>query len=200
MSVERDGLSSRWTERILMAVGIACLAWYGAVSLHAVVHQRQQRAALERFLEATPRRLNRGSSAPVKAKPGDLIGLLEIPRIRLSAVVVEGDDDRALITSIGHLPDTPLPWQGGNSAFAAHRDTFFRPLRDIQIGDALRISSVNGYLEYRVRQMLVVGPNDVWVLDPTHQAMLTLITCYPFGYIGHAPERFVVHAEQVGRF
>lgn len=196
MSGDGSSFLCRRAERILLAVGIACLAWYAAVSVQTVIYQREERTALER-IRARP--VDPGHVF-LETNPGDLIGLLEVPRLNLSAVVVEGDDEGALVMAIGHLPDTPLPWQRGNSALAAHRDTFFRPLKDIRVGDRLRIiTTVNGELEYQVRETLIVGPDDVWVLAPTEQANLTLVTCYPFSYIGHAPERFVVHAEQVGR-
>ena len=109
-----------------------------------------------------------------------LIGSLDIPRLGLSAVIAEGDDDATLKVAIGHLPDTPLPWHEGNSALAGHRDTFFRPLQDIRVGDDVRISTPHGDFRYTVRETMVVGPNDVWVLDRTDRSTLTLITCYPF--------------------
>jgi sortase A len=114
-------------------------------------------------------------------------------------MVAEGDDDSTLRIAIGHLPDTPLPWEDGNSALAAHRDTFFRPLRDIRIGDELRLTTAHEELRYRVRETLVVGPEDVRVLDSTDSPSLTLITCYPFNYVGHAPQRFIVRAEAIAR-
>ena len=77
-------------------------------------------------------------------------------------------------------PDTPLPWNGGNSALASHRDTFFRPLRDVRLGDLVRLKTPAQHLEYRVRETFIVDPEDVWVLESTPATMLTLITCYPF--------------------
>jgi sortase A len=192
----------RWAERMLLAAAVACLGWYVAVSLQSAIHQREQEAALKRILSAAPRpgKADGGPQALPETRSGDLIGRLEIPRLNLSAIVVEGDDESALMMAVGHLPDTPLPWQGGNSALAAHRDTFFRPLKDIRVGDSLRVTTSHGGVEYLVRETLIVGPHDVWVLDPTPQASLTLITCYPFSYLGHAPKRFVVQADQVGRW
>jgi sortase A len=111
-------------------------------------------------------------------------------------MIAEGDDDATLKVAIGHLPDTPLPWHEGNSALAGHRDTFFRPLQHIRVGDELRVSTVRGDFRYQVRETKVVGPNDLWVLDPTDRPTLTLITCYPFSYVGKAPRRFIVRAER----
>jgi sortase A len=127
---------------------------------------------------------------------GSVIGSLEIPRLRLSAVIAEGDDDATLKVAVGHLPDTPLPGDTGNSALAGHRDTFFRSLQHVRVGDELRVSTVHGNFQYRVRETMVVGPHDVWVLDPTDRPTLTLLTCYPFNYVGKAPRRFIVRAEQ----
>jgi sortase A len=135
-------------------------------------------------------------SGPQKTKSGTPIGLLEIPRLGLSSVVIEGDDVAALLLGVGHLPDTPLPWHDGNSVLAAHRDTFFRPLAGIRRNDVIRFSTADAELEYVVTETMIVEPTDVEVLDPTTTATLTLITCYPFDYIGPAPDRFIVRAER----
>ena len=179
-------------ERVLLGTGIVCLAWWGVASLQATRYQSQQRAALERMRLAAPHVVN--ASAVLAA--GSAIGALDIPRLGLSAMIAEGDDDATLEVAIGHLPDTPLPWQEGNSAIAGHRDTFFRPLQHIRVGDELRVSTANGNFRYQVQQTMVVGPNDVWVLDATERPTLTLITCYPFRYVGKAPRRFIVRAER----
>ena len=115
----------------------------------------------------------------------------------LSGVVVEGDDDSVLDRAIGHLPDTPLPWSTGNSALAAHRDALFRPLRGVRLGDVLRLKTPHGDFDYVVRETVIVEPDDLWVLDPTPVSMLTLISCYPFNFIGNAPKRFIVRAERM---
>ena len=128
---------------------------------------------------------------------GEPIGTLEIARVGLSGVVVEGDSDAVLDRAIGHLPDTPLPWKDGNSALAAHRDTIFRPLKGVRLGDVLRLKTPHGDFDYRVTETLIVKPDEVWVLDPTPVTTLTLISCWPFNYIGHAPERFIVRAERI---
>ena len=181
-----------WIERVLLGTGIVCLVWWAVVSLQATRYQYEQRAALERMRGATPAVVNDSAALPT----GSLIGSLDIPRLRLSAVIAEGDDDATLKVAIGHLPDTPMPWHEGNSALAGHRDTFFRPLQHVRVGDELRISTVRGDFRYQVRDTMVVGPNDVWVLDPTDRPTLTLITCYPFNYVGKAPRRFIVRAER----
>ena len=131
-----------------------------------------------------------------EAEQGKPIGLIEIPRLGLSSVVLEGDDTAALLLGVGHLSDTPLPWHDGNTVLAAHRDTFFRPLAHIRKGDVITFSTADSLLEYVVKELKVVEPTAVEVLEPTSAATLTLITCFPFDYIGPAPQRFIVRAER----
>jgi sortase A len=125
---------------------------------------------------------------------GTPIGTIDIPRLGLASLVLEGDGAGTLFFGVGHLPDTPLPWHGGNSVLAAHRDTFFRDLEGIRVNDVIRFRTADASLEYRVTDTRIVDPDDVHVLAPTDGATLTLITCYPFRYIGPAPRRFVVRA------
>ena len=185
-----------WITRSLIAVGVGCLGWCAIVVTHAAMYQRDQRMLLDRMLrEPAPRSI---MPRLVTVGPGGLVGAMEIPRLRLSATVIEGDDESALKVAIGHLSETPMPWEEGNSAFAAHRDTFFRPLKDVAVGDVIRVTTPHGEFEYRVRETLIVSPEDLWVLDSTARPTLTLITCYPFSYVGHAPQRFIVRAERAG--
>jgi sortase A len=140
------------------------------------------------------------SAIPTRtAKRGAPIGVLEIPRLGLSSVVLEGDDVAALLFGVGHLSDTPLPWHDGNSVLAAHRDTFFRPLAGIRRNDVIRFSTADAELEYVVKETMIVEPTAVEVLDATTSTTLTLITCYPFDYVGPAPQRFIVRAERRSR-
>ena len=132
-------------------------------------------------------------------KPGEIIGRVDIPRLKLSAAVAEGDDDKTLGKAVGHLPDTPLPWhRRGNVALAAHRDGLFRSLEGIRLDDDIRIVTSRGEFHYRVTKMHIVDPDDVWVIAPTDTPTITLITCYPFSFVGNAPRRFIVKAELVG--
>jgi sortase A len=117
-----------------------------------------------------------------------------IPRIGLSAVVLEGDDDRTLRLGPGHIAGTAIPGQAGNIAIAGHRDTFFRPLRKVRVGDEITLVAHGGRLRYRVTSLRVVSPDDVSILDPTVRSSLTLVTCYPFWVLGPAPDRFIVRA------
>ena len=98
----------------------------------------------------------------------------------------------------GHLPGTPEPGQPGNMAIAGHRDTFFRPLRGIKPEDEINFDTGGQIFHYRVASTQVVDPHDLAVLKSHHKNELTLITCYPFSYIGPAPKRFIVHADMIG--
>ncbi len=146
-------------------------------------------------------RLARGQAIPpiVAAHDpvrGDTVGVLQIPRLGLSVVVVEGDDASSLMLGAGHLQDTPMPWEPGNSVIAGHRDTDFAPLEHVRRGDILAFKTGNATVEYVVSQTSVVEPSEVSVLRSGNTDELTLITCYPFGFIGPAPSRFVVRASR----
>jgi sortase A len=138
---------------------------------------------------------------------GAIIGRVEIGRLHLSAIVRQGVDDATLRDSVGHVPSTALPGQIGNFAIAAHRDTLFRALKDIQKDDLISFQSAKGTFTYQVRATKIVKPTDVSVLRPDGGGMiqaadenpklLTMITCYPFYYVGSAPKRFIVEAQLV---
>lgn len=128
-------------------------------------------------------------------KMHDVLGRLEIPRLNISAVIVEGSDDESLKLGPGHVPGTALPGEQGNVAIAGHRNTHFLPLKEVQAGDKISITSPRGNMEYAVQYVEIVSPDDVDAINPTDESQLTLITCYPFFYVGSAPERFIVHAK-----
>src|SRR5260370_6295455 len=128
---------------------------------------------------------------------GDVIGELESPRLHLSVVVFEGDDAGILRLGAGHIPDTALPPASGNIGIAAHRDTYFRPLRVIRVNDVITLKTPVGASRYAVTETKIVRPSEFGVLARVPGRDLTLVTCYPFYYIGSAPERFIVHARKV---
>lgn len=177
-----------WIEWLLLGIGLGCLGVVAYETVEARRYQAEQAAAFARAAQA---------HAPVTVRTGGLVGMLDVPRLKLTTPVIEGDDESALKRAVGHLPDTPLPWQDGNSAIAGHRDGLFRPLQDIQVGDEVRFRTSRHELLYRVTKTAIVGPDDLSVLEPRQDAALTLITCYPFYYIGNAPKRFVIHAERL---
>ena len=112
-------------------------------------------------------------------------------------MVVEGTNARTLRLGAGHIAGTPLPGEPGNSGIAGHRDTFFRELKDIRNHDEIQRQTASGLLRYQVDWAKIVGPNDSSVLEPSAAAStLTLVTCYPFYFVGPAPKRFVVHASK----
>jgi sortase A len=132
------------------------------------------------------------------APEGSLIGRILIPRLDLSAIILEGVQTKTLRLAVGHLPGTPLPGQSGNVELAAHRDTFFRGLRNVKKGDVITLSTVRGATyDYRVESLAVVSPNNTDILSTFPGPGVNLITCYPFSYVGPAPKRFVVHAVEV---
>jgi sortase A len=127
---------------------------------------------------------------------GRTLGRLEVPRLGVASLVVQGDDEKSLLVGVGHLADTVLPWQDGNTVLAGHRDTDFRPLKDIRAGDAIRFQTATATYDYVVREISIVEPTDLRPLRATPGPTLTLITCYPFTFVGSAPSRFIVHAER----
>ena len=177
---------------VLLLSGSAALLWCLTVLGGAALYQWYENRALDHAVRA-------GSQAlPIyyAPKPHDVIGRLEIPRLHVATVVLEGDDEGALRLGAGHVPGTALPGSPGNSGIAAHRDTYFLPLRRIARNDRITLTTPRGAFHYVVESTEVVKPDDVGVLNASAHPELTLITCYPFTYVGSAPLRFVVHARQ----
>lgn len=125
------------------------------------------------------------------------LGEMRIPRLGLSTMIVQGDSPANLQRAVGHLADSALPGQDGNVVLAGHRDTFFRPLQQVRAGDSIIVRSRTADYEYRVDSLAVVAADAVEVLEPTGSRTLTLITCFPFIYVGPAPKRFIVRAHQI---
>jgi sortase A len=124
-------------------------------------------------------------------RPGDPFGRVAIPRIGLSAMVAEGDDTSTLARAVGHIPETAVPEGSGNVGLAGHRDTFFRRLGRVRLKDVIELETAHGKFRYEVVRTAVVDPERVEVLDSSNKSELTLVTCYPFHYIGAAPRRFM---------
>lgn len=127
----------------------------------------------------------------------DLIGRISIPRLSVTAIVREGVGQKTLGIAAGHIPGTALPGQPGNVAVAAHRDTLFRGLKGIRANDVVQFETPHGNYTYQVESTEVVKPQDVEVLNPGKYSELTLVTCYPFYYVGSAPNRFIVKAREI---
>ncbi|HEU4891161.1 MAG TPA: class D sortase [Vicinamibacterales bacterium] len=122
------------------------------------------------------------------------LGLLRIARIALEVPILEGTDEWTLNRSVGHIAETAAPGTDGNSGIAGHRDGFFRGLKDVRVGETLELETLRGKHTYRIERIWIVAPEDVTVLDPTPAPSVTLVTCYPFYYIGSAPQRYIVRA------
>ena len=132
---------------------------------------------------------------PAKA---DVIGRVEIPRLDISAIIAEGTHSRTLDRAVGHIENTAYPGRAGNVGLAGHRDSHFRGLGRVRPNDLVRVTTPRGTFDYRVQWAKVVSPKRVEVLKPAPRPSLTLVTCYPFNYVGEAPKRFVVRARLVG--
>jgi sortase A len=194
----------RLAQYAFMAAGLLALGYCLAVFLDARFYEARETRNFASELRrddvaagAHPR-----SSIPVAApivapEDGGIVGRLEIPRIGVSVMLVEGVDDGDLRRAAGHIPGTALPGEPGNVGIAAHRDTFFRPLRSIHRNDVITVSTLRGAYRYRVVSIKIVKPEDIQVLYPTGRDTLTLVTCFPFNYIGSAPNRFIVRADRV---
>jgi sortase A len=181
------------------------LGYCGFVLVDTWMFQRRAKQNLERLLHderqarnGKPLTASPASHASLPAiAPDGLIGRIEILRLGVSVVVVEGTDKPALRRAVGHIIGTALPGQPGNIGLAGHRDTFFRPLQNIQRDDIITLTTLGGEYRYRVVSTKVVSPYNVAVLNPDGNEILTLVTCYPFYFVGPAPSRFIVRAERV---
>jgi sortase A len=127
-------------------------------------------------------------------KASDPMAVLRIPKIGLEVAVLDGTDDLTLNRAVGHIEDTAKPGERGNVGIAGHRDGFFRGLKDVVKGDTVELETLAGKETYRVDEIWIVRPEDVQVLDPTPEPVITLVACYPFYFVGHAPQRYIVRA------
>jgi sortase A len=202
---------------LFFAAGIVVLGYCAYVLLGARLYQAYESRQFQEAVDnarspaanAEPPATSPGAAAPTgatsltvkknaSAARRDLpLGRIEIARIGLTAMIMEGTDAGTLRRAVGHIPGTPLPGEQGNVALAGHRDTFFRPLRNIQNDDEITLTTLDGSSLYRVDLLRIVEPKDVDVLKNTGDAILTLVTCYPFNFIGPAPKRFIVRAHRI---
>jgi sortase A len=191
------------------------LGYCGYVLIESELHQAYQSWRFDRALNSSKPPASSGELPPPAVLPASPdtppapaaslaipgpgkvpLGRIEISRIGIAAMVMEGIDTRTLRHAVGHIPGTALPGLEGNVAIAGHRDTFFRGLQDILKEDEITLTTLRGSFRYRVDSMRVVEPWEIWVLEDTGDAVLTLVTCYPFNYIGPAPQRFIVRARR----
>jgi sortase A len=197
----------RWMELTAWGLGLLLLATYGTMRVHGGVMQRQD---LQRF--------NQAKQDAVSTIPGEIdtslwsetriekynrslehdsplpLAMLRIPSIRLEVPVLDGTDDFTLNRAVGRIAATARPGEPGNIGIAGHRDGFFRDLKDLSPGDVIELVTLHETARYTVKEIRIVSPETVEVLDPTSEPTLTLVTCYPFYFIGPAPQRYIIRA------
>ncbi len=177
----------KYSSRLLLVCAVLLLAYCGYALIHSWMFQRIQSDQFQQTL-----------TTPHKPHATDgLIGRIEIPRLGISVVVMEGTTKSILGEAAGHIAGTALPGQQGNIGISAHRDTFFRPLRHIRQNDNITLTTATGAFRYRVVSTQIVSPHDMGVLKPGNDQILTLVTCYPFYFVGPAPNRFIVRAARI---
>jgi sortase A len=198
----------RLVEVLSWALGIVCLAAWTAGSVDGIAARRLE---MQRFVAVRdaarfatglpdqslwdPKRIEAWRETLTQDGPPPL-AVLRIPRIGLEVPVLAGIDAWTLNRGVGHIAGTAVPGETGNAGIAGHRDGFFRGLKDVQPGDVLQLETWTESIDYRIDRIWVVDPGDVWVLEPTPVAAVTLVTCYPFYFIGPAPRRYIVRALQ----
>jgi len=195
-------------ERLLLVIGFVLVAAYVAARIYSAVSSRAGLREFWRTHTAATAQPEKGRpdfrlwsegrvaayKASLNATSPSALAVLEIPSIELEVPVFEGTDELTLNRGVGHIEGTPLTGKGGNAGIAGHRDGFFRGLKDIRPGDTIDLVSQTGTNRYVVDEILIVAPEDTWVLQPRPLTSLTLVTCYPFYFVGSAPQRFIVHA------
>jgi sortase A len=186
-------------ERLLWITGTVLLAAY-ATHLLANENARVDDVAAFKAALAEPEQTlwSEGRieayNASLSASVSDVLGILAIPRLSLEVPVYDGASDTHMDRGAARIEGTAMPGEPGNFGVAGHRDGFFRVLKDIEVGDEIAVTSATGQDIYTVSELSIVPPTAVEVLDPTETPSLTLVTCYPFYFVGHAPERFIVRA------
>ena len=192
-----------WMERGLLAAGAGLAIWCAVVVLQAEYYKHLPVPSPAGVSVSTtlPGETEHESAAPARhpaMTAGSWVARLEAPTVALTATVLEGSDDETLKRGAGRIEDTAWPGEPGNIGIAGHRDTIFRPVRRLKVGDPLVLTTADRVFRYRISKTTIVNPEDVYVLDPTDHPTMTLVTCYPFEFIGHAPKRYIISADLVG--
>ncbi len=188
----------RVSRQALLAVGLLTLSCCVLVVVDAWVFQAEENRDFDRQLQAQKQASLQKDKLPLALlSTRGLVGRIQIPRLGLEAIVMEGTSKTTLRRAVGHISGTALPGETGNVGISGHRDTFFRPLRNIRQNDIITLTTLSGEFRYRVVSTKIVPPVAIAVLDSTQQEILTLVTCYPFYFLGSAPDRFIVRAERV---
>ena len=198
----RNVRSKSWllVQRLILLGSLLALGFVAYSYVARTVYQTYQGWKFDRALASSVEQPQARVAMPLgpgHAIADGVIGRISIPRLKITSVVGEGVSDRMLGLAVGHIPATSLPGKPGNVGLAAHRDTLFRNLKDIRQGDEITLATLQGTYLYRVVWFKVVSPASTSVLAPTAEETVTLVTCYPFYFVGHAPKRFVVRARKV---
>lgn len=195
----------RWSQRMLFSTAALALVSCAFVMGDAWIFQYIENSRLEAMLasQSAPRRglsrvVSTRSAFPSLPAQG-LVGRMEIPRLGLSVIVMEGTNATTLRRAVGHIKGTALPGRAGNVGISGHRDTHFRPLKDIRTDDLITFTTLTGEFRYRVVSTSIVDPSHIEVLRDSPDEILTLVTCYPFYLVGAAPDRFIVKAKRVSK-
>jgi sortase A len=187
----------RWSRNVLLIIGLLALSYVGYALLDSRLYQAEQARRFERELKET--NMPRAKSSGIAVSEGSPLGRIEISAIGLKTMILEGTEEETLRRAVGHIRSTPLPGQRGNVALAGHRDTYFSELRDIRVNDEITLTTLSGSFHYRVVSTKVVKPEETEVLKDNGADTLTLVTCYPFNFVGSAPKRFIVRARRIPR-
>jgi sortase A len=190
----RYRLFLRWTRGLLFIAGALAVSYVALTLLHAKLYQDAAGNALDKQILAQDQ--HKMSLLPAVVRQGDVLGRIEIPRLGMKVAILEGTKWKTLQLGVGHIEGTALPGEPGNIGIAGHRDTFFSALKDIRTKDEIQIQTATGLSRYEVDSVQIVAPDDTRILAPSAGSAITLVTCYPFRFIGAAPERFVVHAHK----
>jgi sortase A len=209
----------RLFERCLLVAGVVLVAFYVSALLHRAISSR---LALLRFERAQGTTVQKDFSTPVQSKGEEGVdftlwaekrilayknslvsktdpplAVLQIIKLQIRVPVFDGTDDMTLNRGVGRIIGTAQVGESGNIGIAGHRDGFFRALKDISVGDEVDLMMTAAKATYVVDQIEIVRPGDVQVLRPRSMPSITLVTCYPFYFVGDAPKRFIVHASLV---
>jgi sortase A len=208
---ERAAAYMRVAERALVVVGLLCVLVYASACAHRNLFQASEERAFDRSLSEhllalmhdeqydqgdwSHERVEKYESS--RALDALAMGRLEIPTANVSVMVLDGTDDLTLDRAVGRIEGTAQPGEAGNFGIAGHRDGFFRGLQNVQVGDEMSFASLDGLARYQIDAIEIVEPSAVEVLDPTEEASITLVTCYPFYFVGSAPKRYIVKGRRV---
>jgi sortase A len=208
-------MKTTWIGRALWIVGVMFITSYGAVRVHAEAakregiqqfsHARASLSGVSNELAPAPdqstwseNRIRAYAQSPAAQTKLIPQALLHIPSVKLTVPVYADTSDSTLNRGAGLIAGTASPGAAGNTGIAAHRDSFFRALKDVALGDQIEIEHFSGARAYRVSALYIVSPDDMRPLEQTQHSVVTLVTCYPFYYVGSAPQRYIVRAVAVG--